>query len=130
MDYENKVVELSANIHTMWKLQCQNLYNSSNLGALAVRECLQNSIDSIITALKRGEISKGHIDIEVNGDDMSISDNGIGMDIETIHTKFLTLGETTKNDSENTGGFGLAKHLNKPEQWFFNPQFKEIEVTT
>lgn len=32
-DYTNKVAELKADVHMIWKLQCQNLYNSKNLGA-------------------------------------------------------------------------------------------------
>ena len=111
MNYENKVVELNANIHMMWKLQCRNLYTSTNLGALAVRECLQNSIDTVRDALNQRQIKNGRIDIDIDGANMSISDNGMGMDIETIHTKFLTLGETTKDNEDNTGGFGLAKSV-------------------
>ena len=46
-DYTTKVAELQADVQTIWKLQCQNLYNSKNLGALAVRESVQNSLDAI-----------------------------------------------------------------------------------
>lgn len=43
-DYTTKVAELQADVQTIWKLQCQNLYNSKNLGALAVRESVQNEV--------------------------------------------------------------------------------------
>lgn len=113
MDYTNKIPELQADVKTIWKLQCNNLYNSKNLGALAVRECLQNSIDAINTAVKLGQISQedGCIKITYNEEDSTvvIEDNGCGMDIETIHNKFLCLGGTTKGDEDNVGGFGLAK---------------------
>ena len=113
MTMDNKIVEFNADIPALWKLQCKNLYNSKNLAALAVRECVQNSIDSILQALKAKVISKGLIDIswDTNENTLTISDNGMGMDIPTLHTKFLTLGGTTKGDAESTGGFGLAKSV-------------------
>lgn len=114
-DYTTKITELQADVHTMWKLQCQNLYNSKNLGALAVRECLQNSIDAIKSAIAAGQITadEAFISIDLNDSDQSlvIRDNGIGMDIKTIHEKFLTLGGTTKGNKDNVGGFGLAKSV-------------------
>lgn len=110
-DYTNKVVELRADVHTMWRLQCQNLYNSKNLGALAVRECVQNSLDSIRTAINARKIKRGTIRINWEGNALSIEDNGMGMDIATLHDKFLTLGGTTKGDADNVGGFGLAKSV-------------------
>lgn len=109
--YENAVVELKADVHTMWKLQCKNLYNSNNLAALAVRECVQNSLDSINAAIKQGQIKRGKIDISWSGNDLTVEDNGVGMNIATLHEKFLTLGGTTKGDADNVGGFGLAKSV-------------------
>ena len=110
---ENKIVELSADIATLWSLQCKNLYNSKNLAALAVRECVQNSLDSIQQAIKSGVISQGKIDISWDSDEntLTITDNGMGMDIATLHNKFLTLGGTTKGDADSTGGFGIAKSV-------------------
>lgn len=107
----NKIVELQADIPALWKLQCQNLYNSKNLAALAVRECVQNSLDSIQQAIKCGKTKRGLIDISWEGDTLTITDNGMGMDVDTLHNKFLTLGGTTKGDADNTGGFGLAKSV-------------------
>ena len=110
---ENKIVEFSADIPALWRLQCTNLYNSKNLAALAVRECVQNSLDSIQQAIKLNKITRGHIDISWDDEEnsLTITDNGMGMDIDTLHTKFLTLGGTTKGDADNTGGFGLAKSV-------------------
>ena len=112
-DYKNQIAELKADVHTIWKLQCQNLYNSKNLGALAVRECLQNSIDAIRTAEKNGDIAQGegYIHISWEGSNLIIEDNGVGMNLQTLHDKFLTLGGTTKGDESNVGGFGLAKSV-------------------
>ena len=111
-DYTTKVAELQADISAIWQLQCKNLYNSKNLGALAVREALQNSIDAIGTAIKAGKITAMEALINIDFDEestLTITDNGIGMDIATIHNKFLSLGGTTKGTDDNVGGFGLAK---------------------
>ncbi len=111
MNYESKVAELQADVQTIWKLQCQNLYNSKNLGALAVRECIQNSVDALKTAIKKGQIEdyQAKICIDFCDTEVTIYDNGCGMNIKTIHEKFLKLGGTTKGDEDNVGGFGLAK---------------------
>ena len=111
-DYKTKVAELQADVHMIWQLQCKNLYNSKNLGALAVRECLQNSIDAIRKAVELNQIAagEGKVEIVVDGDNLIIQDNGCGMNLEDIHTKFLTLGGTTKGDG-SVGGFGLAKSV-------------------
>ena len=111
IDYNKKIAELSADVGTIWKLQCQNLYNSKNLGALAARECIQNSLDAIKAAVRKGQIPQfgGHIEIDITNEALTITDNGIGMDVKTLHEKFLNLGGTTKGDENNVGGFGLAK---------------------
>lgn len=101
----NKVVTLSADIPTLWRLQCKNLYSSANLAALAVRECLQNSLDAV------RDTSKGKINITVSSDSIIVEDNGVGMSEDTIHNKFLTLGGTTKDNDSEVGGFGLAKSV-------------------
>lgn len=110
-DYTTKVAELQADVQTIWKLQCQNLYNSKNLGALAVRESVQNSLDAIGKAIKAGQIKEeeAYIHIDFDSEKLVISDNGIGMDIQTLHEKFLNLGGTTKGDENSVGGFGIAK---------------------
>lgn len=110
-DYTKKVAELQADVQTIWKLQCQNLYNSKNLGALAVRESVQNSLDAINKAVKAGQLKQEHayISITTKGDQLIIEDNGAGMDLQTLHEKFLNLGGTTKGDENSVGGFGIAK---------------------
>ena len=112
-DYTKKIAELQADVHTIWKLQCQNLYNSKNLAALAIRECLQNSLDAIDKAVRLGQISKEEAFVSISwfGNDVTVEDNGIGMTIEDLHTKFLTLGGTTKGDENSVGGFGIAKSV-------------------
>ena len=88
MDYTSKIAELQADVKTIWKLQCQNLYNSKNLGALAVRECLQNSIDALAVAIRKHQIEKDDAEIRISYDNdgkVVIQDNGCGMDVKTIH---------------------------------------------
>lgn len=111
-DYTSKVTQLTADVATIWKLQCKNLYNSKNLGALAVREALQNSIDALTSAVKAKKITSDEAYVKIDFTDkseLSIEDNGIGMDLQTIHDKFLSLGGTTKGQDDMTGGFGIAK---------------------
>lgn len=107
--YRNKIAELTVDIGAIWTLQCQNLYSSKNFGALAVRESVQNSRDAINTAIENGLIKQGRIDINIDDNSLEIKDNGVGMDVQTLHTKFLELGGTTKTGKGTVGGFGQAK---------------------
>jgi hypothetical protein len=81
------------------------------------REAIQNavdagadSIDCVVTMLdeqgKPTDSASGVRTVEV-----SCQDNGKGMDEETMLTKFLVLGATTKRQGDSVGGFGKAKEL-------------------
>jgi hypothetical protein len=78
---------------------------------------MQNGIDAIRKAIKRGEIGKTEGRFEVNYERsgaenwrLSFVDNGVGMDLDDIQSKFLVLGGTGKgNDAGAVGGFGVAK---------------------
>lgn len=67
-----------------------------------IRECLQNSSDS-------NNCTK--IEFYVSNDTISVFDNGDGMSRETLENVFLILGETTKNDGDFCGGFGIARNV-------------------
>lgn len=118
MDYTNKIAELSVDVTAVWRLQTKNLYSSTNLGALAVREMLQNSSDASVKQYQkcvkersmgmRQTLNYPRIDIKVEGNTIEVTDNGVGMDVEQLHTKFLSLGGTSKS-GESVGGFGVAK---------------------
>jgi hypothetical protein len=78
---------------------------SSPLRAL-IREFLQNSRDAGAT-----DIHFNFIPDENNNIVLTVEDNGCGMDQDIIVNKLMALGETTKEGSDHTGGFGVAKIL-------------------
>lgn len=96
----------------------------SGLSILALREALQNAVDSIRKRIVaqpdyQGEI---HVSYQVYNDsdleerrmDLVIADNGMGMDLGdySMLRKFYETGESGKEGEEgSTGGFGLAKEL-------------------
>jgi hypothetical protein len=68
-----------------------------------VRELMQNSVDAIdarrdLLAQTSGATIAGAIDVSIEGNDQSMritwSDNGIGMDLETLRSYFAVLGRT------------------------------------
>lgn len=109
--YRNKVAELDADIAVVWQLYTRQTYTSKNLGALAVREGVQNGLDAVQKAIAAKQVKEGHLDISWEGNTLNIEDNGVGMDVKTLHTKFLKIGGTTKRGEgdQSTGGFGVAK---------------------
>lgn len=68
------------------------------------REAIQNAVDARAT----------RIDLSVERKDgyilVTAEDNGRGMDLEILQTKFLSEGATSKGADES-GGFGVAKEL-------------------
>jgi hypothetical protein len=104
--------ELKTDAARVWNLYAHSTYGSADLVAVATREALQNSADACRRAVAEGQVSQGRFD--VNFDErtgtITFEDNGIGMDHETLHKVFLTLGGTGKAaESGAAGGFGVAK---------------------
>lgn len=88
------------------KIVGRKLY-SNHPAIIAVRELLQNSHD----ACKRANVIPD-IRIEIEGNNpckITCTDNGIGMSQDDIVNYFLCLGGTNKTESDNVGGFGIAK---------------------
>lgn len=106
---------IGANVAIVWRYFTTSVYRSGDLPVLAVREMVQNSVDAIRAAVKARQLRAGKGRFEVRWDEatltLTVSDNGIGMDQETLLGRFLTLGESGKRGAgENaTGGFGVAK---------------------
>lgn len=75
--------------------------NYSCPSSAVIRELIQNSVDagSRVIELKTTETS------------LSCKDDGCGMSKEIILSKFLTLGQTGKEDGISIGGFARAKNL-------------------
>lgn len=105
------------NVGRIWSFMTTSVYQSGDLPVLAVREMVQNSLDAIRAAIRARQIpaGSGRIEVELEASEhrLTVADNGIGMDADTILSKFLFLGETGKADAgsadEAAGGFGVAK---------------------
>src|SRR5258706_4291051 len=70
------------------------------------REAIQNAVDAGATEIDC------RVELVPEGVAVSCSDNGRGMDADTIENKFLVGGETTKTGAGGeAGGFGKAKEL-------------------
>jgi hypothetical protein len=78
-------------------MACKDYYNWQ--WAL-VREFIQNSVDAESTVIK----------FSFENGFLTVSDNGCGMDLETIEKALLTLGGTHKT-GESVGGIGKAKEI-------------------
>lgn len=85
-----------------------NLY-SGDLGAVALREMLQNALDSV-RELSTLESKDGRITIAVDtsAKTISIADNGKGMLPDTATKELLDIGGSKKEEG-SSGGFGIAK---------------------
>ena len=127
--------ELGVDVAAMWRMMTEQLYGSSDLVALSTREALQNAVDAIRTAYRsRGpqKLAAGtgvfEVTWETTGQQIRVKDrtdtvpagrlifedNGVGMDLETLKTKFLVLGASGKGAGSEgaevaAGGFGAAK---------------------
>ncbi len=107
----------TANVGVLWNYLTKDTYKSGDLPLIATREALQNSRDAIGAAVRAHKTKAGAGRFEVEWDEstrtIAWTDNGIGMDADTILTKFLGLGESGKrgaaSSEEAAGGFGVAK---------------------
>ena len=108
--------ELGVDVAAMWRMMTQKLYGSNDLVALATREAMQNGVDAIRMAYRARMLSKDTGRFAVTWTStgetgtLTFEDNGIGMDLDVLRTKFLVLGASGKSgDAEAAGGFGAAK---------------------
>lgn len=78
-----------------------------------IREILQNSCDAIKRTNKEGSINISTYSHPDNKSmDMVVQDDGVGMDWETLSSKFFVCFESGKEEEEGmTGGYGIAKEL-------------------
>lgn len=81
------------------------------------REAIQNAVDAgateidcVVTMLDESGKPTESLSY-ARSVEVSCQDNGKGMDEDTMLTKFLVLGATTKRHAESVGGFGKAKEL-------------------
>jgi hypothetical protein len=81
--------------------RCARNEYSNPLPWIWIREALQNSVDA----------NSSKIDINIDSEYITFSDDGNGMTADIILNKLLTLGGTYKNTENATGGFGKAKEV-------------------
>lgn len=86
------------------------------------RENIQNSVDA----------GAPNIDIKIEDDGnllkVTFTDNGPGMDIETLENIYFVLGETTKTNGNTVGGFGVARMLTCFAQDHYTLRTRDISV--
>ena len=92
-----------------------NMY-SGQVPDVVMKELVQNSFDAVKASLLKGKITEGVITVEVdsNSRQLTVSDNGIGMDRDTLMKALLTYPGTSKPDlpiEHRSGGLGQAKQL-------------------
>jgi hypothetical protein len=96
---ESASIKISSDLISMLG---KKLYSSSHMVILA-RELLQNSIDAV------SQTNKPKIEIALTGSMLTVSDNGCGMDNDTLLNVFLCIGGSKKQSNTSVGGFGIAK---------------------
>jgi molecular chaperone HtpG len=82
-----------------------------------LRENVQNAYDAILMRKSVDKTFLPRIDISLNGDNISITDNGIGMSKDTIKNNFWKAGASGKNTPEArkagvVGTFGIGAMAN------------------
>ncbi len=97
-----------------WRMMADKNYPSGDLAVIATREALQNAIYAIRKAYKQKVLAPGEGRFDVTWDRenrrLTWTDNGIGMDRDTLRHKFLALGGSgQRGDAGAPGGFGIAK---------------------
>ena len=95
---------------------CSQIYDSP---LALLRENVQNAYDAILMRqhIDNSETYKPQIDIRIDMNQLTISDNGIGMNSETLKKNFWTAGSSGKNNNEAraagvVGTFGIGAMAN------------------
>ena len=108
-------ISFNIQIDRVLDLLCSQIYDSP---LSLLRENVQNAYDAI---LQRRHIDNSFVNpiirITINGDSLSIYDNGIGMDKEGLESHYWTAGSSGKNNPEAkaagvVGTFGVGAMAN------------------
>lgn len=76
------------------------------------REYIQNSLDAINKAVKTGVLSNakdGHVVITIGKSDISIEDNGTGIESEKAPSVLMDIANSLKNGIDTAGQFGVGR---------------------
>ena len=103
VSFEMKITE--KNIPLMFKLIVERLYRNK-LGSM-IREITSNSHDAHVEAGVKSPVIVKLTKGETNY--LSFIDNGVGMSSSRVEDIYCSLGESTKNDSDDEiGGYGIG----------------------
>lgn len=79
----------------------------------ALREYIQNSLDSIRKAERNGVLgeNQGRIVVELSPEErrLTITDNGFGLKSDEVYDKLISIGMSSKNIEENAGFRGIGR---------------------
>ena len=119
-------VGLKTDIKALIQLFGLNMY-SGEVSDVIVKELVQNSFDAVKTMLYNKRTTEGNIIVTVNAEQntITVKDDGVGMDKETLLKAFLTYPGTSKTDlpiEHRSGGLGQAKQL-----LLFTPESIRVE---
>ena len=111
---ENSKFEIQ--LDKVLEVLCSQIYDSP---LALLRENVQNAYDAILMRqyVDKSDKYKPQIIITINANQLSISDNGIGMNSESLKKHFWTAGSSGKNNSEAraagvVGTFGIGAMAN------------------
>ena len=103
-------------LNRVLEVLCSQIYDSP---LALLRENVQNAYDAILMRkhVDKSETFKPCIDITIGGKELTISDNGIGMNSESLKNNFWTAGSSGKNNNDAraagvVGTFGIGAMAN------------------
>lgn len=97
-----------ANLSKIFKILSTSTYKDPH-GSI-IRELCSNGVDANVAAGKPNEPVYLKYFVEDDVHKISIKDNGIGMSDEFVNTRYMSLGDSTKDDDEEQiGGFGIGR---------------------
>jgi len=109
------------NAHRMESFLKGSIYSSkdsSDLTRKVIREVLQNAVDAATKIADNDNKASVKLYVSKYGNswdedvymDLTVVDNGVGMDLDTLVKNFYVYFQSGKEqDKESTGGFGIAK---------------------
>ena len=111
-----RLIEYGIDPSVMWSHHASGAYGTVyDQARYAIREMFQNARDACVRRRDYGPGERPQITYRVDANaprdryEVTFTDNGVGMDPDTLVNKFLVLGSTGKPTGESVGGFGVAK---------------------
>lgn len=106
---------LNVNFNNILDIICKDIYDSP---LSLLRENVQNAYDAILMRIKEdSNFSEGRIDVTIDGMELIIADNGIGMNYENLSQNYWSAGCSGKNNelarsAGVVGTFGIGAMAN------------------